>query len=73
MLLSIVKEFFAEFSRLKLFLLVFGFSLVAILLSLWLGGFAATALVIVPAIVAILQITKGVWTPEGGGRSTIFS
>ena len=46
-------------------------SLIAILLSLRVGGFAATAIVLVPAILSILQITKGVWTPEGGGKSAI--
>jgi len=68
---SLFKDFFADFSRLKLFLLVFIFSLITILLSLKIGGFAATAFVIVPAILSILQITKGVWTPEGGGKSAI--
>src|SRR5262245_16444797 len=68
---SLFKDFFADFSRLKLFLLVFIFSLMAILLSLKIGGFAATAFVIVPAILSILQITKGVWTPEGGGKSAV--
>lgn len=70
-LLSLVRDFFSEFSRLKLFLLVFIASLIAILLSLRIGGFAATAIVLVPTLLSVLQITKGVWTPEGGGKSTI--
>jgi hypothetical protein len=68
----LIYDFFLSFSdRAKLFLFTFFFSLAAILLSLWIGGLAATSIVIVPAIVAILQITKGVWTPEGGGKSKI--
>lgn len=71
MILTIIKEFFGDFSKTKLFLIVFCFSLLAILLSLWIGGFWATSIVIVPAIVSILQVTKGIWTPEGGGKSKI--
>ncbi len=65
------KDFFAEFTRLKLFLLIFIFAVCAILLSLWLGGFAATAVIVVPAILSILHLTKEVWTPEGGGKSKV--
>src|SRR2546423_10247808 len=70
-LTAITREFFTEFSRTKLFLLVFLFSVGAILLSLAFGGFAATAVLVIPAIVSILQITKGVWTPDGGAKSRI--
>ncbi len=65
------KDFFADFSRQKLFFLIFIFAICAILLSLWLGGFTATAVIVVPAILSILQLTKEVWTPEGGGKSKI--
>src|ERR1051325_10129083 len=71
LILSLIRDFFAEFSRLKLFLLVFLSSLTAILLSLKFGGFAATQIVLAPAILSILEITKGVWTPEGGARSRV--
>ena len=70
-LFSLVRDFFSEFSRLKLFLLIFVASLIAFLLSLKIGGFAATAFLLVPTLLSILQITKGVWTPDGGGKSTI--
>jgi hypothetical protein len=68
---SLVRDFFAEFSRLKLFFLIFIASLIAFLLAMKIGGFAATAFLLVPTLLSILQITKGVWTPEGGGKSTI--
>jgi hypothetical protein len=68
---TLIRDFFAEFTKLKLFFIVFCFSIIAILLSLWLGGFSATAIVFVPALLSILQITKEIWKPEGGGKSTI--
>ena len=57
--------------RAALLLIVLVIALGAILLSLWIGGLGATAVLTVPALLAILQVTKGVWTPEGGGRSKI--
>jgi len=70
-MLTIIRDFFKDFTRLKLFLIIFCSSLIAILLSFWLGGFVATAVVLIPAILSILQVTKDVWKPEGGGKSTI--
>src|SRR4051794_12813847 len=67
-----IQDFFLSFSdRAELFLVVFSFTLIGILLSLWIGGLLATSIVVIPAIITILQITKGVWTPEGGGKSKI--
>src|SRR5215813_14360847 len=70
---TLIKDFFADFTRLKLFLIVFCLAVIAILLSLWLGGFSAKdgVVVLVPAILSILQITKEVWKPEGRGKSNI--
>ena len=71
-MLTAARDAFSQFSeRSKLFLVAFAFSLLAILLSLWLGGLLATTIITVPALVAVLQVTKGVWTPEGGGKSKI--
>ena len=67
-----MRNLFSQFSeRSKLFLIVLAFSLTGIVLSLWLGGLIATSIVTVPALYAILQVTKGVWTPEGGGKSKL--
>ncbi|HQU84507.1 MAG TPA: NACHT domain-containing protein [Pyrinomonadaceae bacterium] len=55
----------------KLFIIVFFSSLIAILLSLLVGGWLATSIVIIPTIIGILQATKGVWTPEGGSKSKV--
>lgn len=67
-----LNNFFSNFSdRAKLFLLIFIISIITISLSLWLGGLTATSIVMVPAIYAILQVTKAVWSPEGGGKSKL--
>ncbi|MDT4954001.1 MAG: hypothetical protein QOJ02_2139 [Acidobacteriota bacterium] len=71
-LFSSIKNFFASFSeRAKLFLIVFFCSLLAVGLSIWIGGVFAATLVTVPAILGILQITKEVWSPEGGKKSKV--
>lgn len=70
--MSFLSEFFANWSeRAKLFLVVFISSLLVVLLSLWIGGLWATSVLIVPTILSILEVTRGVWTPEGGSKSTI--
>lgn len=71
-MLASTRDLFAQFSeRSRLFIVVLLFCLGGILLSLWLGGLTATALFTVPALYSILQVTKGVWTPEGGGKSKL--
>src|SRR5947209_4591064 len=67
-----IDTFFSQFSeRSKLLIVVLVFCLIGILLSLWLGGMIATSVVTIPAILSILEVTKGVWTPEGGGKSKL--
>jgi hypothetical protein len=71
-IITTLLDFFSDFSeRGKLFIIVFFSSIIAVSLSLLIGGWLATSVVIIPAIFGVLQVTKGIWTPEGGGKSKI--
>ena len=63
--------FLSELSELtKAFVLVLSISLVAILISLWTGGLAATV-VVSGTIISILTITKGVWDTDYGYKTSV--
>ncbi|HSE15618.1 MAG TPA: hypothetical protein VLB46_01110 [Pyrinomonadaceae bacterium] len=64
--MALIKDFLADFSRPKLFLLVFCISIGAVLVSFLLGGFASSATT--TTIITILVITKGIWLSEGSAR-----
>jgi hypothetical protein len=67
-----ILDFLASFSeRGKLFIIVLLCFFAAVLLSVVFGGWVATAVVVIPGMIAVLHVTKGVWTPDEGAKSKI--
>src|SRR5205085_10675130 len=71
-MLTHLKDFYLGLTEKgRLFILTLVFCMLAILLSLWIGGLPITLILILPAILSILAVTKEVWAGEGGGKSKI--